>query len=261
MGRMVLVISGASVIALAALLAVAAAPPSQAQPVPSVSLQPGWNSVVYGGATLPLEQALSNCLPSVDAVFMWDPGRQAYRWWFKGAPAGINTLSGLGSGAVLMVRAVAACSWVQPAGSPAPTPTPTSTTEFTPCQGRPTASELPPGADPARGPWTHRVMIATSQDGRHFARNNLIFADRASVPGVVTVNGKVYVYFMTFCPGVLNEMAVAISDDGLSSWTYKIAKISGTENWVDPVDPSVIYDEGVFRLYFTSGGPRVPAGP
>lgn len=134
MHRMVLAISGASVIALAVLLVAWAARPSQAQPAPSVSLAPGWNAVVYGGPSLPVEQALSNCLPSVDAVFAWVPAPGAWRYWFKGTPAALNTLTVANSGASLWVRAVAACNWTQAGAAPpsAPGPAPSPCPQATP---------------------------------------------------------------------------------------------------------------------------------
>ena len=72
----------------------------------------GWSNVPYLGPSLMVDQALANCLSSVDAVFMWSAGLQAYSWWFKGAPAA-STLASLSGGVAVWVDASAPCNWMQ----------------------------------------------------------------------------------------------------------------------------------------------------
>ena len=83
-------------------------------PLPTVPLVQGLNVIQYRGAMLPAEQALSNCLSAVDGVFLWNTAAQAWSWWLKGAPAGVNTLLSLNPGAIVWVIASAVCNWAQP---------------------------------------------------------------------------------------------------------------------------------------------------
>ncbi len=100
--------------------------------------------------------------------------------------------------------------------------------------------EVPPGAD---GPWNHRILIATSNDGLTWSKTYHVLAEQASVPDVIVDHeGRVRVYYVDYYNG---GISVAISED-LSNWVY--VKVKGINaSWVDP--DVVILPDGRYRLY------------
>jgi|CXWL01.1.fsa_nt_gi hypothetical protein len=121
--------------------------------------------------------------------------------------------------------------------------------DFTPCVGRMT----PPAGGDEGGPWNQRLLEATSPDGRTWTRTHRILADAAGVPdALVDDHGRLYVYFVTWCPGVENDIAVAASDDG-QTWTYKVVTLTGKPAGAPAVDPDVVLlADGRVRLFFTT---------
>ncbi len=89
--------------------------PRTANSTPStVNLVPGWNFTPYNGNGGPVDDALSNCLSAVDAVFNWDSANQRYKWWFKNSPPAVNNLTAVNRGDVLLLQANKECNWAQP---------------------------------------------------------------------------------------------------------------------------------------------------
>lgn len=133
---------------------------------------------------------------------------------------------------------------------------------FAPCD---TYGQPPEHASFNAGPWAARLMLATSEDGLTFARTGQVLAEQADVPDViVTPDGDIRVYFITWCPAPLqNRIAVASSRDA-ETWMYRTVEITypgSMQTLGMPADPTIEYtDDGRYRLYFTSQIPpsRVP---
>jgi hypothetical protein len=111
----------------------------------------------------------------------------------------------------------------------------------------------PEGAQPQDGPWNHRVMSATSNDGLTWVKDNKILADQASVPDVMLdKEGNIRVYYVDWYNG--GGLSVALSRDGVN-WIYK--KVGIPMGWVDP--EVVLLPDGRYRLYASympSNGPQ-----
>ncbi|MBI2595230.1 hypothetical protein HYW46_00655 [Candidatus Daviesbacteria bacterium] len=129
--------------------------------------------------------------------------------------------------------------------------------EFTPPVGKTTG----PGAN---GPWSMRLMSATSTDGLNFTRTNQVITDQGDVPDLtVDKNGRIYLYYVGWTVAdEQNKSAVAISDDNGKSWVFKKLSLTGFEGGMAAaVDPDVqILEDGTFRLYVTSD-PEDGLGP
>jgi len=103
---------------------------------------------------------------------------------------------------------------------------------------------VPPPGITGDGPWNHRLLLATSNDGIHWNKTYKILADQASVPDVIVDGeGNLRVYYVDYFNG---GITVAISSDGGKTWIYK--KVKGlTPEWVDP--DIVLLSNGQYRLY------------
>lgn len=124
--------------------------------------------------------------------------------------------------------------------------------DITPGSGKGTG---PPGAQD--GPWNHRVMGATSNDGLTWAKDDRILADQASVPdAIVDNNGDIRVYYVDWFNG--HVISVALSHDG-DNWIYKKVTIegeaAGSQTGISPMDPDIVLlPDGRYRLYYMYGG-------
>jgi hypothetical protein len=160
-----------------------------------------------------------------------------------------------GVGGVLLLRTPAGPSENQPGGDQGENQQPENqplggqlTSDFTPPQGKATG----PAGD---GPWSYRLLSATSTDGLTFTRTNNVITDQADVPDLVQDNnGWIYLYYVGWTVGdETNKTVVAISQDGGSTWIYKKLHLTGFDDMTEPVDPDVqILPNGTFRLYLTS---------
>jgi hypothetical protein len=133
---------------------------------------------------------------------------------------------------------------VQPSPSPVtvqPTDQPFEwISDITPGSGEGTP---PAGAQPQDGPWNHRLMSATSNDGLTWVKDNKILADQASVPDVMLdKEGNMRVYYVDWYNG--GGLSVALSRDGVN-WIYK--KVGIPTGWVDP--EVLLLPDGRCRLY------------
>lgn len=124
--------------------------------------------------------------------------------------------------------------------------------DFVPPSGR----AVGPSGDPQDlGPWTGRLMFATSLDGKTFSRTGTVFVDQGAVPDLaIAPDGKLYLYYTGWTVGERqNETVVGISEDEGITWTYHYLVFEGFEEMPSPVDPDVIIrDDGTFLLYLTS---------
>lgn len=130
--------------------------------------------------------------------------------------------------------------------------TTTVTSDFMPPSGRAVGPSENPIDD---GPWSGRLMFATSKDGKVFERTGQIFSDQAAVPDlVIGPDEKLYLYYTGWTVGKLeNETVVGISENNGQTWTYHYLVLEGFEEMPDPVDPDInILEDGTFRLYLTS---------
>ncbi|MBI2899094.1 MAG: hypothetical protein HYY17_02850 [Planctomycetes bacterium] len=132
----------------------------------------------------------------------------------------------------------------------------TLTSDFTPPTGK--------VAGPAdHGPWSNRLMVATSPDGLNFTRTYEVISDQADVPDlVIDSQGWLRLYYLGWTVGTENnKVVVAISTDGGGTWAYKRVNLSGFTGMSSPVDPDVqLLSSGTFRMFVTSD-PNDGAGP
>ena len=119
--------------------------------------------------------------------------------------------------------------------------------DFEPTVGAGTA---PDGlGEDKNGPWDRRMMIATSEDGLNWTRTGQIVADQANVPDMLMDdNGWLWLYYNGWEVGQqLNTQGVAISTDHGETWIHKYVEFDGFR--MAPVDPSVLYEDGVFKMW------------
>ena len=148
-----------------------------------------------------------------------------------------------------------------------------SVTCYTPPRGIAT-DDLGNTAESAPG--ATRLMLALSTDGVTWTRTNLVIADQAALPTVITVEGTVYLFFgqATIDGESYGKVAMAYSSD-LVNWTFKRVILMGspfatspnpfpdidwdTETSFDPTVVAVEDQPGMYRLYFTlKDGPHNP---
>ena len=82
----------------------------------SITLQPGWNLVGWGGSNIPVDEATSTITGPFTSLFTWDGGAQAFRRFDAAAPAFLNTLSSLvpGDGVWILIPEPDTLAWLQP---------------------------------------------------------------------------------------------------------------------------------------------------
>ncbi len=156
--------------------------------------------------------------------------------------------------AVALAGLASGCGGGSPGGEKQPTEPRGGglTSDFEPCTGK--------SSDPKSYVGSLRLLTATSEDGLTFTRTNKILADQASVPdAVVLPSGRILVYYVAACKkqngveSVVNEIVVALSDDGGATWIYKDVTFEGVPSGAtDPVDPNVVLKpDGNLRLFTT----------
>lgn len=102
-------------------------------------------------------------------------------------------------------------------------------------------------------PLQNHILLAISEDGIHFRRENLVVVYSGDVPdAIIGPEGNVYLYFQGLLTLKVDGIMVGISQDGKTNWVFNKVNILGTENWFGrPCDPDVIFQNDTFRLYFT----------
>jgi len=120
----------------------------------------------------------------------------------------------------------------------------------------------PPPQSRGNGPWTTRIMLATSSNGVDFARLNFVLTDQAGVPNVmVDHDGRARVYYVDFGNGNVLACATLANAGTLTNWTFHRVRISGMRatQHAGAVDPCVLaLPNHQYRLYFMLAAP-VPA--
>ena len=138
-----------------------------------------------------------------------------------------------------------------------PTASVAAESDFIVCSGL--SDEFPSGTDPDdfTGPWSTRILTATSTDGLSWTRTNSVLVDQADAPSILhDSSDRIWVYYMSWCESVRNQLVVMFSDD-LETWTYKRVHVDGmSSEWAGPADPSVVLLRDLrFRMYFTAQPP------
>jgi hypothetical protein len=127
--------------------------------------------------------------------------------------------------------------------------------DITPRQGRGTA---PPNSR-GTGPWTSRVMLATSTNGLDFRRLQFVLSDQAGVPNVIVDDEqRARVYYVDFGNGNILACATQDQPGNLTNWVYRRVNISGLPPRFQnrPVDPAAVaLGGGRYRLYFMQATP------
>ena len=102
-----------------------------------------------------------------------------------------------------------------------------------------------------------RILYAESKDGLRWERKGLAVEDpsanHVNDPSVVKVGDTYFMYFTRAGTGVVDEIALATSPDGIK-WTMRGSVIShGNEGAWDSLSvgrPSVLHEDGVFKLWY-----------
>jgi hypothetical protein len=109
------------------------------------------------------------------------------------------------------------------------------------------------------GPWTSRVMLATSTNGLDFRRLHFVLSDQAGVPNaLVDHEQRARVYYVDFGNGNILACAVQNQPGNLTNWVYRRVTISGLPAQFQngPVDPAAVaLGGGRYRLYFMQATP------
>jgi sucrose-6-phosphate hydrolase SacC (GH32 family) len=111
-----------------------------------------------------------------------------------------------------------------------------------------------------------RILHAESKDGTHWDRKGVAVEDatanHVNDPSVVKVNGQYFMFFTRAAEGVVDEVALATSDDGLK-WTMRGTVLSRgkTGEWdaLSVGRPSVVFEDGLFRMWY-DGRKDLPVG-
>lgn len=104
-----------------------------------------------------------------------------------------------------------------------------------------------------------RISCAESTDGKQWQRIGVVLEDKTANhindPSVIKVGNTFYMYFTRAETFVIDRICVATSSDGIQ-WEQKgLALDAGSEGAWDSLSvgrPSVIYDDGMFKLWYTA---------
>lgn len=126
----------------------------------------------------------------------------------------------------------------------------------------PVRSGPPQVGRPLGGPFTHKILSASSPDGLTWTRDSGVRLEHASVPCAVATGDRIFLYYVDADrgPGLPESVGCAVSSDGLL-FERQPFTIEGMQS-AKAVDPSILRDpDGTFRLYYlASNAPGDPAG-
>lgn len=111
-----------------------------------------------------------------------------------------------------------------------------------------------------------RIQLAESKDGIHWQQKGVVLQDpsanHCNDPSVVAVHGLLFMFYTRAGSGVTDQIAVAVSTNGLS-WEKKgIALDRGAAGSWDALSvgrPSALYDGELFRMWY-DGRKDLPIG-
>ena len=104
-----------------------------------------------------------------------------------------------------------------------------------------------------RGPFYHKVYMATSDDGLSFTREPEVVLNKASVPDVVRMkDGRLIIYAVDGSGRSFTNLMLAISEDNGASWKTGSLHISSSGGQqAGAADPqAVLTDNGKIRLFY-----------
>ncbi len=103
-----------------------------------------------------------------------------------------------------------------------------------------------------QGPYRDSVTYATSTDLLNWTPSNDILATHASVPGAVTKDGTIFVYFVDVSTdGIKEQLGMVKSTDQGKTWTEPTTlTIEGLGDKATADPAAVITDDGQIRLYY-----------
>lgn len=122
------------------------------------------------------------------------------------------------------------------------------------CLSLPTlcAQTAPRPPQPQGGPYFHEVHSASSQDGLAWTRDPGVRLRHASVPCALTVEDKIFIYFVDAGagPDQRESASVAVSTDGMN-FELKPLDILDMRSPMKALDPSIVRaGDGKFWLYY-----------
>jgi sucrose-6-phosphate hydrolase SacC (GH32 family) len=111
-----------------------------------------------------------------------------------------------------------------------------------------------------------RILFAQSKDGTRWERRGVAVEDatanHVNDPSVVKAKGVYFMYFTRAGKGVVDEVAHATSEDGVT-WRTKGPVLSpgkaGEWDALSVGRPSVVFEDGLFRMWY-DGRKDLPAG-
>ncbi|MDB6028778.1 MAG: laminin 2 [Verrucomicrobiales bacterium] len=111
-----------------------------------------------------------------------------------------------------------------------------------------------------------RIHLAESSDGVHWQQRGVVLEDpsanHVNDPSVVSVNGTLFMFYTRAGSGVTDEIHAATSKDGLRWKRRGIVLAAGEAGTWDSLSvgrPSVIFDSGLFRMWY-DGRKDLPLG-
>lgn len=113
-----------------------------------------------------------------------------------------------------------------------------------------------------------RIHYAESEDGIAWVRKGVVLEDRqanhVNDPSVVKVGGVYYMYYTRTAKDVVDRIDVAVSADGVSWEPKGVALAAGQAGGWDALSvgrPSVIYEDGIFKLWYDGRKDFPPEAP
>ncbi len=107
------------------------------------------------------------------------------------------------------------------------------------------------------GPGPRRILLARSVDGVHYVRDNVVLTDQGNTPNMLVLpSGRILIYYTGYhLVDDKDNIAVAVSDDNGSTWSYYYAAMNGFGANHPPIgDPDIVQlPDGSFRMYITNG--------
>jgi beta-1,4-mannooligosaccharide phosphorylase len=111
-----------------------------------------------------------------------------------------------------------------------------------------------------------RIHLAESKDGANWTRRGVVLhnggANQVNDPSVVNVGGTYFMYYTRAGAGVVDEIALATSKDGIACEAKGVVLKPGREGDWDSLlvgRPSVLHENGTFKMWY-DGRKDLPLG-
>ena len=112
-----------------------------------------------------------------------------------------------------------------------------------------------------------RIHLAESNDGKTWTRRGVVIdhgeANHVNDPSIVKVHGTYFLYSTRAGAGVVDEIALATSQDGITWERRGVVLAPGRKGDWDGLlvgRPSVLYEDGTFKMWY-DGRADLPPGP